>query len=105
MTYWLKLFGDIGIWGGTVVPLLFVLEYTFLSKWWKNPIGRSIVALDLALEPIMAPLWVSIMFPRWVHDHLMLFQWILVGGLVLIPVTLAYRMLVWYRYHRIQNGK
>lgn len=40
---------------GFILMLLFIIQYTFLGKWWKNPIGRTIVVETVAILLVLFP--------------------------------------------------
>jgi hypothetical protein len=90
--YLLSILGDIAIWGGATVPIIFAIFYTLLSKWWKNAIGRSIIGLDAALWLVFAPLAVTLAWPTWTFTHTLPYTWIVTVAILAVPVIAAYRI-------------
>jgi hypothetical protein len=77
----------------------FIITYTKLAPWWKNPIGRTIVVKDLLLILILAPSVLSLFFSfnRLTSHVASWIDLILLGSLA--PVML-WRIAVWERIHR-----
>lgn len=47
--------GNFCLWGSSALIVIFMIQYTALAKWWKNPIGVTIIGLDLCLLAIFVP--------------------------------------------------
>lgn len=81
---------DCSIWMGVIVPIIFLIYYTWLAHWWRNATGRAIVALDLSLLLILAPVTANLVDPgvleRTTHG------WVVTVGLILVPVVILYRL-------------
>jgi hypothetical protein len=78
----------------------FVGYYTMIAHWWKNPVGRTIVAKDLALILVFLPSVLS-MFFRFNRLTSYIAAWIDVGSFALVPVIMTWRIIVWRRLHRL----
>jgi hypothetical protein len=67
----------VGLTAATVIPVLFAGIYTYFgltgpAKWWRNPIGTSLVIAALTLVPIAGPLaWVF-----WVDNGVLTSSWL-----------------------------
>lgn len=77
---------------------LFVAVYTMMAPWWRNPLGRTMVALDgaivLTLGPHMLRLWfgVSEMSAGYAYFELCAF--------LVVPLAISWRIWVLVRIHR-----
>ncbi len=85
----------------TFMVLAFVVQWTYYSPWWKDPVGRTFVYKDVALFLALAPLVVNTFF-HFTLLELKWLQWFDVSAIALIPVILGWRMIVW---HRINKGR
>ena len=78
----------------------FVAYYTRLVPWWKNPIGRTIVAKDLALILVLMPSALSIFF----HFNRLtsyVAAWFDIAAFALVPVIMVWRIIAWHRLDRL----
>jgi hypothetical protein len=70
--------------------LVFILLYTWLAPWWRNPFGRMIVFLDAALF--------FALLPGMLHDDFAVhvtggfWDWLVVTAVGTIPVVIVYRI-------------
>lgn len=88
----------------------FTADYTRLAKWWRNPIGRTIVIKDLILGAALTPTALSLF---WKFNRLTsrIAAWVDVALFALIAVVVAWRIVVFERIHRHEkdagpgNGK
>ena len=77
----------------------FIGVYTRYAKWWRNPIGRTIVIKDVALILVLIPSILSIFFSfNRLTSHIA--AWFDVASFSAIPVIMCWRILVWHRIHR-----
>lgn len=79
--------------------VIFVGDYSRLAKWWKHPIGRTIVLKDLFLLIAVALTAMSVF---WHFSRLssLVAAWIQVCALGAMAVTLLWRTVVFERLHR-----
>lgn len=84
---------------GVIVPVLFVAYYTWIAKWWRNPTGRSLVALDLCILMIRFPRSVELLHDpsREVFGPT---DWVIVAASVAIPLVILSRMLAFEKMRR-----
>ncbi len=78
----------------------FAAYYTKLVPWWKNPIGRTIVAKDLALILVLMPSVLSIFF----HFNRLtsyVAAWFDVAAFTAVPVIMIWRIVAWRRLDRL----
>jgi hypothetical protein len=79
----------------------FVACYTWWTrgKCWTDPIGRTIVAKDVALILVLVPSLLSIFFRfNRLTSHIV--AWFDVASFAMVPVLMAWRLVVWRRIHR-----
>lgn len=84
--------GEISVFG-------FVAVYTFLAPWWKNPLGRTIVQLDLLVGAAIAVSIFSLFF-NFSRLTSRAAAWIDMGIFVMITLTLLARIPLFIRLHR-----
>lgn len=101
---WIILLLKIVLVSGAVSVAAFVVQYHRLAKWWKNPIGRTIVIKDILLIACLTPSILSLFlqFNR-LTSHIAAWTDIVLFGL-LTPV-MAHRILIWQRVHRDKQAQ
>lgn len=94
-----EIVGQVTFWSCWV----FTAIVSMFWPWWQTQLGWSImlktIAIGLALLPSELMLWLG---PVAVARQVWL-QWFAVGAVALIPLILAWRFVVIYRYQR--NGR
>ena len=87
--------------------LLFVADYTRLTRWgaWSraNPIGRTIVIKSLLLAMALVPSMLSLFF-RFNRLTSHVAAWFDIAVFAGIAVVLAWRIAVFERVHRTKPG-
>lgn len=83
----------------TIVLIACIIQYSVYQPWWKDPIGRVIVLLEVTLLIFNAPLLASEWFRLSVSVAIVL-TWILVGGIILTILALTARFFTWMREYR-----
>lgn len=87
---------QIGVWAGATIPILFLIQYTILAKWWRNATGRAIVALD-------ACVWMYFfltLLPGDYTDH-----WAGAMAILAAPVIIIYRMFAFEAQRRLMKRR
>lgn len=92
---WLLEAIKVTVWTSTASVLWFVLQYTLTSPWWRDPVGRTVIAKDGALLVLLVPSCLLLVWPQ-------LFTMaeraaIELASLALITVFMAWRSVVWWR--------
>lgn len=83
---------------------LFVAVYSYLSPWRRNPIGRTLVYLDILLAAAVTPSLLSLFFHfSRLTSHVA--AWIDVGLFALIALALLARIPLWVRLHMDKSGQ
>lgn len=100
MIHFLSDLGNVAIWAGAIVPVLFFIQYTILAPWWKTPVGRSIVALDFCLFIVLGFSAATLVNPFWSFWQTITFKWIVTLAICGVPLIAGYRMLVWEKMRR-----
>jgi hypothetical protein len=86
---------DGAIWAAAISVILFVVQYTLSSPWWRDPVGRTVVLKDLAVLVLL--LQICLLF-LWPHLLTMTGELVLdLGSLVGVTLVMLWRMAVWYR--------
>lgn len=78
----------------------FVGYYTVLARWWRSPIGLTIVAKDIALILVLLPSVLS-MFFQFNRLTSYVAAWFDVGSFTMVPVIMVWRIVVWRRLDRL----
>ena len=78
---------------------LFVAVYTLLAPWWRNPLGRTLVMLDILIGLALLP---SVLSLFWHFSRLTSFvaAWCDVATFAAIAIVLFLRIPLWIRMHR-----
>ena len=88
-----------GVWGGMIVPAIFAVYYTCVARWWKNPTGRTIIALDLCILALRA-VRIDEAFTK--HSPILApGDWIVALAMICIPLAILYRMYAFERKRRL----
>jgi hypothetical protein len=76
----------------------FVLIYSKLAPWWRNPIGRTIVIKDILLTLVLIPSALSLFlhFSRLTSEVASWLDIVLLGSIT--PVML-WRIRIWFKIH------
>jgi hypothetical protein len=81
----------------------FVGDYSRLARWWKNPVGRTIVIKDLFLLALIALTTLSVFF-QFSRLTSRVAAWAQIGLLAAMAVTMAMRIVVFEKIHRRKGG-
>lgn len=83
--------------------VLFVAVYSYLSPWRRNPIGKTLVYLDILLALAVTPSLLSLFFHfSRLTSHVA--AWVDVGLFALIALALLARIPLWVRLHMDKEG-
>lgn len=84
---------------GVVSICVFIGQYTRLAKWWRTPIGRTIVIKDILLVLVFIPTILSLFFQfNRLSSHIA--AWLDVVLIGLVSPVMWWRTWVWERIHR-----
>jgi hypothetical protein len=77
----------------------FIAQYWRLAKWWKNPIGRTLIVKDILLILCLMP---SILSLFWHFSRLTshIAAWFDVASFGLITPVMIWRIIVWQKISR-----
>jgi hypothetical protein len=78
------------------MSVLFVVVYSILSPWWKSPFGRALVAMESAIGVATVPVLIRVYFRSY---NTSVTEPILLIALVVIPLIIAYRIVILLRTH------
>jgi hypothetical protein len=88
---------------GEVSVFGFVAVYSALAPWWRNPLGRTIVQLDLLIGAAMMLSILSLFFNfNRLTSHIA--AWFDMGIFLLITLTLLARIPLFIKMHRRKKG-
>ena len=71
--------------------VLFIMCYSLLAKWWRNPFGRALVVLDAALAIAILPSLLS----RYFGLHIATTEWVAwidISCFAIVPLAVASRI-------------
>jgi hypothetical protein len=89
---------------GFVSLIGWILLYTRLAPWWRNPIGRTLVAKTLLVACLLVPSTLALYFPTLNHVLVSWLDLVLIG---LITPVMIWRSAVWirlYQARKLRNG-
>jgi len=73
--------------------------YSVLADWWRNPIGRTLVAKTMLIAGLFVPSILSLFFHLNRLDSYIA-GWVDVALIALVTPTMIWRCLVWLKLHR-----
>lgn len=82
-----------------VAVLLFTVIYSALAPWWRNPIGRTLVMMDILIGLAVLPTVLSL-FWRFNRLTSLLAAWADVGIFAAIALVILIRIPLWIRLHK-----
>jgi hypothetical protein len=74
----------------------FIAAYTLLAKWWKTPVGVSIVLLDLMIALILLPDMLLYLLDINVTGS-EFWTFLVLGALAAVPVIIMWRLVILVR--------
>jgi hypothetical protein len=75
--------------------LVFIVGYTLISPWWRHMVGRSIVAMDVALMLTLLPSALHLMFG--LSPRAGFFGWYDGFGFILVGLIALWRLWMFWR--------
>lgn len=79
--------------------VLFVVVYAMLAPWWRNPIGRTLVMMDILIGLGLLPSVMSLFF-HFNRQASLIAAWFDVADFAAIAIVLFLRIPLWIRLHR-----
>jgi predicted KAP-like P-loop ATPase len=86
-----------------IAILIFTTCYTRWARWYKNPVGRTIVFEGIAIILVLIPSILSI-FVNLNRLTSRIAAWYAIGSFALVPVLMLWRTFVFWKIHRT-SGK
>jgi hypothetical protein len=86
------------VYAATALTLLFVIQYTLSSPWWRDQVGRTVVMKDVCLLALLVPSSVLMVWPHALTP--LQAEWIGVSSIGGVAIAMAWRMAVWYRIRK-----
>lgn len=96
---WLILALKVALISGFVSLVAWVVLYSVLADWFRNPIGRTLVAKTALVAGMFVPSILSLFFHLSGHDSYIA-GWVDVTLIGLVTPVMWWRCLVWVRLHR-----
>lgn len=84
---------------GFVSLVTWIAVYTRLARWWRNPIGRTLVAKTALIALLFIPTALSLFFHLSARDS-RIAGWTDVVLIGLVTPVMWWRIRVWLRLHR-----
>ena len=89
----------VGCIAGFISLVGWVIIYTRLARWWKNPIGRTLVVKTLLIAGLLVPTTMSLFFNfNRLTSHIA--AWVDVVLIGAIAPVMIWRSIVWLREAR-----
>lgn len=96
---WLILVLKVALISGFCSLAAWVVLYSVLAPWWKNPIGRTLVAKTALIAALFVPSILGLFFHLGRQDSYIV-GWIDVGLIGLVTPVMLWRSAVWWKLHR-----
>lgn len=96
---WLILAFKVTVIAGFVSLAGWVALYSFLADWWRNPIGRTLVAKTALIALLFIPTALSLFF-KLSRIGSYIAGWVDVGLIGLVTPVMLWRSVIWVRLHR-----
>ena len=102
MNEWIIVLLRIGLIAAFTSLVAWIGVYTWLAPWWRNPIGRTLVAKTSLIALLLIPSILSIFFNlnRFTST---VAAWFDVALINLIAPVMVWRIVVWLRLHRMRK--
>jgi len=84
---------------GFVSLVTWIVVYTKLAPWWRNPVGRTLVAKTTLIAALLVPTALSLFLNLNRLDSIVI-GWVDVALLGLVTPVMAWRTAVWIKLHR-----
>ncbi|HZR50125.1 MAG TPA: hypothetical protein VFB06_11455 [Streptosporangiaceae bacterium] len=105
---WLVLLLKVFLISGFVTLAGWIALYSVLAPWWRNPVGRTLVAKTALIAALFIPTGLSLFFGFSRLDSYVA-AWIQVSLIGLVTPVMIWRSAVWLKLHRAgrlpSNGK
>ena len=95
-TAWIVLLLRIGVISGFLSLVAWIALYTRLAPWWRNPIGRTLVAKTALIALLFIPTALGLFFRLSARDSLTV-GWVDVALIGLVTPVMLWRCAVWLR--------
>jgi hypothetical protein len=79
-----------------VVAMSFILLYSFMTSWWRSPMGSTIVGLDAAVALVVFPTFLNHVFGISILNDRATGV-VLIIGLSAVPCIILYRTYIRFR--------
>lgn len=93
---WLSLYAKVVEISAVAAGLLFVIQWTWYSPWWRDIVGRTVIAEAAAVLLSIMPGLVESFFDLTSLEKEEL-RWFNVSAVALIPIIYIWRVYVWHR--------
>jgi hypothetical protein len=98
--YLQRIFVIVATVGGAVIPILFLIQYTWLANWWRSSNGRLIVSLDVCICVARIPRVGELMHGNYRFDY----NWVETLASFAIPAIILWRMWVFEQRRRRKHS-
>lgn len=94
--------GNAALWLSSLAVVLWVVQYSILARWWRNPIGITIVGLATCLLVIYIPSLMALALPAQFAGFASTtwYQWLAVIIVNATAVFMIARIVTWERLRR-----
>lgn len=80
--------------------VMWVVVYTLLAPWWRNPIGRTLVAKTVLIAALLVPTTIGLYFP---HINHVAWTWVDIVLIGLITPVMLWRTIVWLKLYKLRK--
>lgn len=96
---WLILTLKVALISGFISLTGWVILYSFVADWFRNPVGRTLVAKTALIAGLFIPTTLSLFFHLNRLDSYIA-GWVDAGLIGLVSPVMWWRSIVWLRLHR-----
>ena len=97
--------GDIAIWISSIGIVIWVVQYSLLSPWWKDTIGITMIGEALIILAIYIPTLLALADPAGFAGFATAgwYLWLTAAIVIAGAVFIVTRIVVWERIRRQRN--
>jgi len=89
----------VGLAAGVVSVSAFIADYTWRAPWWRDPIGRTLVVMEILVVLLFIPSILSLFF-SFNRLSSVIAAWIDAGLICLVTPVTIWRIVVWEKEFR-----
>lgn len=102
--HWITLLFKIVLVAGFVSITAWILDYSRMAPWWKNPIGRTLVIKAVLVAALLVPATLSLFFGlNRLTSYVV--AWVDIALIGLVTPVMLWRIVVFRMIHKKGRGR